>query len=136
MKIFASLAESERRRSFPADRTPPEQKERTSHRPGKQQHHRPPADFGRDRWLRIDRIKILALRLHGRGQVILIVDDHAHAAGRGAVDPEKLGHMLNVPKATAVAWERGQRSPSGAAIRLLQIAKDTPGTLMEVAAGK
>lgn len=42
--------------------------------------------------------------------------------------------LLNVPKATAVAWERGQRSPSGAAVRLLQIAKDTPEALMEVAA--
>ena len=44
--------------------------------------------------------------------------------------------LLNVPKATAVAWERGLRSPSGAAVRLLQIAKDTPAALVEVAAKK
>lgn len=41
--------------------------------------------------------------------------------------------LLNVPKATAVAWERGLRSPSGAAVRLLQIAKMTPETLVDVA---
>ena len=37
--------------------------------------------------------------------------------------------LLNVPKATAVAWERGHRSPSGAAVRLLQIAKRSPAAL-------
>ena len=41
--------------------------------------------------------------------------------------------LLNVPKATAVAWERGLRSPSGAAVRLLQIAKGNPGALTRVA---
>jgi putative transcriptional regulator len=38
--------------------------------------------------------------------------------------------LLNVPKATAVAWERGLRSPSGAAVRLLQIARDNPEALI------
>lgn len=42
--------------------------------------------------------------------------------------------LLNVPKATAIAWERGLRSPSGAAVRLLQIAKKTPEALVGVAA--
>jgi DNA-binding transcriptional regulator YiaG len=42
--------------------------------------------------------------------------------------------LLNVPKATAVAWERGLRSPSGAAMRLLQIAKNRPNALLETAA--
>lgn len=42
--------------------------------------------------------------------------------------------LLNVPKATAIAWERGLRSPSGAAVRLLQIAKNLPKALMETAA--
>lgn len=41
--------------------------------------------------------------------------------------------FLNVPKATAVAWERGLRSPSGAAVRLLQIARMSPEALVEVA---
>jgi putative transcriptional regulator len=40
--------------------------------------------------------------------------------------------MLNVSKATAVSWERGHRKPSGAAVRLLQIAKKQPRVLMEV----
>lgn len=38
--------------------------------------------------------------------------------------------LLNVPKATAVAWERGLRLPSGAAVRLLQIARDNPEALI------
>lgn len=38
--------------------------------------------------------------------------------------------LLNVPKATAVAWERGLRSPSGAAVRLLQIARENPEALI------
>ena len=42
--------------------------------------------------------------------------------------------LLNVPKATAVSWERGLRSPSGAAVRLLQIAKNRPQALLETAA--
>lgn len=42
--------------------------------------------------------------------------------------------LLNVPKATAVSWERGLRSPSGAAVRLLQIAKNIPTALVETAA--
>jgi DNA-binding transcriptional regulator YiaG len=42
--------------------------------------------------------------------------------------------LLNVPKATAVSWERGLRSPSGAAMRLLQIAKNRPSALLETAA--
>lgn len=42
--------------------------------------------------------------------------------------------LLNVPKATAISWERGLRSPSGAAVRLLQIAKNRPNALLETAA--
>lgn len=42
--------------------------------------------------------------------------------------------LLNVPKATAISWERGLRSPSGAAVRLLQIAKNSPVALLETAA--
>lgn len=42
--------------------------------------------------------------------------------------------LLNVPKATAISWERGLRSPSGAALRLLQIAKERPEALLEAAA--
>jgi putative transcriptional regulator len=40
--------------------------------------------------------------------------------------------MLNVSKATAVSWERGHRRPSGAAVRLLQIARKEPRVLTGV----
>lgn len=43
--------------------------------------------------------------------------------------------LLNVPKATAISWERGLRSPSGAAVRLVQFAKNRPKALREIAAG-
>ncbi len=39
--------------------------------------------------------------------------------------------LLNVPKATAVSWERGLRSPSGAALRLLHIARNSPEALVD-----
>ena len=34
--------------------------------------------------------------------------------------------MLNVPTVTAISWEKGRRKPSGAALRLLQIARKHP----------
>jgi len=37
--------------------------------------------------------------------------------------------MLNVPVVTAVSWEKGRRQPSGAALRLLEIARDHPEVL-------
>ncbi|MDR0533102.1 MAG: helix-turn-helix domain-containing protein [Verrucomicrobiales bacterium] len=37
--------------------------------------------------------------------------------------------LLNVPKRTAIAWERGERKPSGAALKLLHIAKKQPEIL-------
>jgi putative transcriptional regulator len=37
--------------------------------------------------------------------------------------------MLNVPTVTAISWEKGRRKPSGAALRLLQIARKHPGIL-------
>ena len=37
--------------------------------------------------------------------------------------------LLNVPKVTAVSWESGARKPSGAALRLLAVAKDHPEAL-------
>ena len=39
--------------------------------------------------------------------------------------------LLNVPTVTAVSWEKGRRKPSGAALRLLQIAREHPEALME-----
>ncbi len=39
--------------------------------------------------------------------------------------------LLNVPTVTAVSWEKGRRKPSGAALRLLQIARKHPQTLID-----
>jgi len=39
--------------------------------------------------------------------------------------------LLNVPKGTAIAWETGARRPSGAALKLLHIAKQKPEVLVE-----
>ena len=38
--------------------------------------------------------------------------------------------ILNVPTVTAVSWEKGRRKPSGAALRLLQIAREHPDVLL------
>jgi putative transcriptional regulator len=37
--------------------------------------------------------------------------------------------ILNVPTVTAISWEKGRRSPSGAALRLLEIVKKHPEVL-------
>lgn len=41
--------------------------------------------------------------------------------------------LLNVPEVTAASWEKGRRHPSGAAVRLLQIARKHPEVLLQVA---
>lgn len=37
--------------------------------------------------------------------------------------------LLNVPMVTAISWENGTRKPSGAALRLLAVAKHHPEAL-------
>ena len=39
--------------------------------------------------------------------------------------------LLNVPTVTEVSWEKGRRKPSGAALRLLQIARNHPEILLD-----
>jgi putative transcriptional regulator len=39
--------------------------------------------------------------------------------------------LLNVPRGTAIAWESGARRPSGAALKLLHIARRKPEVLIE-----
>jgi putative transcriptional regulator len=39
--------------------------------------------------------------------------------------------LLNVPKVTAISWEKGRRRPTGAALRLLDLARKRPGILQE-----
>lgn len=41
--------------------------------------------------------------------------------------------MLNVPLVTAISWEKGRRSPSGAALRLLEVARKHPEVLESTA---
>lgn len=41
--------------------------------------------------------------------------------------------LLNVPVVTEASWESGRRNPSGAALRLLQIAKKDPQILLAAA---
>ena len=41
--------------------------------------------------------------------------------------------LLNVPVVTEASWEVGRRNPSGAALRLLQIARKEPEVLMTAA---
>lgn len=61
-------------------------------------------------------------------------DDIAAIRKQMNVSQSVFADLLNVPKATAISWERGLRSPSGAAVRLLQIAKSNPKALLETAA--
>jgi putative transcriptional regulator len=35
--------------------------------------------------------------------------------------------LLNVPKVTAISWEKGRRKPTGAALRLLDLIRKKPG---------
>jgi putative transcriptional regulator len=49
------------------------------------------------------------------------------------VSQEVFARLLNVPVVTEVSWETGRRNPSGAALRLLQIAKRRPKALLDVA---
>ena len=38
--------------------------------------------------------------------------------------------MMNIPTVTAASWERGRRQPTGAALRLLDIARRHPEVLV------
>ena len=40
--------------------------------------------------------------------------------------------LLNIPPVTAASWERGRRQPTGAALRLLDIARRHPEVLVAV----
>jgi putative transcriptional regulator len=39
--------------------------------------------------------------------------------------------LLNVPKVTAISWERGRRQPTGAALRLLDLVRKQPKILQQ-----
>ena len=40
--------------------------------------------------------------------------------------------LLNVSRVTAISWENGRRRPSGAALRLLELARRRPEVFQEV----
>jgi putative transcriptional regulator len=39
--------------------------------------------------------------------------------------------LLNVPKVTAISWEKGRRKPTGAALRLLDLIRKKPEILQK-----
>ena len=39
--------------------------------------------------------------------------------------------LLNVPKVTAISWEKGRRKPTGAALRLLDLIRKKPKILQD-----
>jgi putative transcriptional regulator len=51
---------------------------------------------------------------------------------RYGVSQAVFARLLNVPKVTAISWERGRRKPTGAALRLLDLARKKPSILQEV----
>lgn len=55
------------------------------------------------------------------------------AAARQALNVSQpvFARLLNVRTITAASWEQGRRKPSGAALRLLQIARKHPEALLE-----
>lgn len=55
------------------------------------------------------------------------------AAARRALNVSQpiFARMLNVPTVTAVSWEKGRRKPSGAALRLLQVARKHPEVILQ-----
>ena len=55
------------------------------------------------------------------------------AAARASLNVSQtvFAQLLNVPTVTAASWEKGHRKPSGAALRLLQIARKHPEALLE-----
>ena len=58
-------------------------------------------------------------------------EDIAEARHVLNVSQPVFARLLNVPTVTAVSWEKGRRKPSGAALRLLQIARKHPEAILE-----
>ena len=47
------------------------------------------------------------------------------------VSQEVFAGLFNVPKATAISWEKGRRRPTGAALHLLDLIRKKPQILQE-----
>ena len=52
------------------------------------------------------------------------------SARNGARSQAIFADILNVPKKTYISWESGYENPSGAALKLLTIAKEKPEALL------
>ena len=50
---------------------------------------------------------------------------------RLAASQAVFARLLNVPKVTAISWEKGRRRPTGAALRLLDLARRKPEIITE-----
>ena len=50
------------------------------------------------------------------------------------VSQNVFARLLYVPRDTEISWETGRRNPSGAAVRLLQIAEKEPALLLNFGA--
>ena len=48
-----------------------------------------------------------------------------------AVSQSVFAQLLNVPKVTAISWEKGRRKPTGAALRLLDLVRKKPKILQD-----
>ena len=59
----------------------------------------------------------------------LTAKDVGRIRARLKVSQPVFAAMLNVPTVTAISWEKGRRQPSGAALRLLEIARTHPEML-------
>jgi putative transcriptional regulator len=88
-----------------------------------------------------------ALAAHVRGERKLTLHTHALTLP-GRLDPLRpkdvaairrrlnvsqsvFAALLNVPKVTAISWEKGRRKPTGAALRLLDLIRKKPEILQE-----
>jgi putative transcriptional regulator len=58
-------------------------------------------------------------------------DEVGRIRARLKVSQPVFAAILNVPAVTAISWEKGRRKPSGAALRLLEIAKKHPEVLIK-----
>ncbi len=47
------------------------------------------------------------------------------------LDEAVFAGLLNVPKVTAISWEKGRRRPTGAALRLIDLIRKKPQILQE-----
>src|SRR5437899_9639095 len=57
--------------------------------------------------------------------------DIAEIRQRLSVSQAVFARLLNVPRVTAISWEQGRRKPTGAALKLLDLARKKPALLQE-----